>query len=109
MKDGEIREIVNQLRDIAIKYHDHQSLRERLAQVVVPTLKDKLAFNNEHIKFLEDQLKSCKTDTVCHFGAYLVDNHEDKFEYGENQIMEICNVVLLDLKDKRLRFFLKYW
>lgn len=29
-----IRELVNKLRDIAVKYHDHQSLRERLAAPV---------------------------------------------------------------------------
>lgn len=31
VKAHQIRELVNQLRDIAIKYHDHQSLRDRLA------------------------------------------------------------------------------
>lgn len=34
MKDHEIREFVNQLRDIAIKYHGTQQLRERIAHVV---------------------------------------------------------------------------
>ena len=36
-------------------------------------------------------------DTVCCFGAYLVDHHEDKFECGENQIMEISNDVSLSI------------
>lgn len=34
MKDHQIAAVVNQLRDIAVTYHDHQSLRERIAQVV---------------------------------------------------------------------------
>lgn len=40
MKDHEIREIVNRLRDIAVLYHDTQQLRERIAGVIVPILKD---------------------------------------------------------------------
>ena len=34
MKDHEIRELVNQLRDVAIKYHGAGQLREQLARVV---------------------------------------------------------------------------
>ncbi|EOD2804680.1 hypothetical protein ACJLW1_003204 [Klebsiella aerogenes] len=34
MKDHEIRELVNQLRDIAIEYHGAQQLRERIARAV---------------------------------------------------------------------------
>lgn len=34
MKDHEIRELVNQLRDIAIEYHGTQQLRERIARVL---------------------------------------------------------------------------
>ena len=34
MKDHEIRELVNQLRDIAIEYHVTQQLRERIARAV---------------------------------------------------------------------------
>jgi len=36
MKDHETRELVNTLRDLALQFHDHQSLRERIAHVVVP-------------------------------------------------------------------------
>lgn len=36
MKDHELRELVNALRDVAIKYHGTQQLRERIAQVVHP-------------------------------------------------------------------------
>jgi len=35
MKDHEIREAINELRDIAIKYHAAQQLRERIAAVVL--------------------------------------------------------------------------
>jgi hypothetical protein len=38
MKDSEIREVVNQVRDIALKYHDCQQLRDRIAGVLVPIL-----------------------------------------------------------------------
>ena len=34
MKDHEIRELVNQLRDIAIEYHGTQQLRERISRAV---------------------------------------------------------------------------
>lgn len=34
MKDHEIRELVNQLRDIAIEYHGTQQLRELIARAV---------------------------------------------------------------------------
>lgn len=39
LKDHEIARIVNELRDIAIRYHGTQQLRERIAQVVVPALR----------------------------------------------------------------------
>ena len=39
MKDHEIAQTVNVLRGIAVKYHDHQSLRGRIADVVVYPLK----------------------------------------------------------------------
>lgn len=34
MKDHQIRELVNELRDIAIEYHGTQQLRERIARTV---------------------------------------------------------------------------
>lgn len=34
MKDHQIRELVNDLRDIAVKYHGTQQLRERIARAV---------------------------------------------------------------------------
>lgn len=40
MKAHEIREIVNQIRDIAVEFHDTQQLRARIAAVLVPVLMD---------------------------------------------------------------------
>lgn len=34
LKDHQIRELVNQLRDIAVEYHGTQQLRERIARVI---------------------------------------------------------------------------
>ena len=43
LSDGAIREIVNQLRDIAVEFHDAQQLRARIAHVIVPRLKSAAA------------------------------------------------------------------
>jgi hypothetical protein len=39
MKDHEIREVINQLRDIAIEYHASQQLRERICRVALGMVK----------------------------------------------------------------------
>lgn len=39
MKDHQIAALVNSLRDIARQFHGHGSLRERIANVLVPALK----------------------------------------------------------------------
>lgn len=39
LPDHVVREAVNQVRDIAIQFHAHDSLRERIAGVIVPLLK----------------------------------------------------------------------
>ncbi|EBU9163274.1 DUF551 domain-containing protein [Salmonella enterica subsp. enterica serovar Agona] len=38
MKENQIRELVNELRDIAIEYHGTQQLRERIARTVRATI-----------------------------------------------------------------------
>ena len=38
-KDHEIREAINQLRDVAVQYHATQQLRERIADIVLPLVK----------------------------------------------------------------------
>lgn len=40
MKDHQIAAVVNELRDIAVQFHGAQQLRERIAHVIVPLLKD---------------------------------------------------------------------
>ncbi|ANP10415.1 hypothetical protein LGD64_004497 [Escherichia coli] len=35
VKEHQVRELVNQLRDVAIKYHGTQQLRERIATTVI--------------------------------------------------------------------------
>lgn len=39
--DHEVRELVNRLRDLAVQFHDHQSLRERIVHEVQDALVDK--------------------------------------------------------------------
>lgn len=39
VKDHEFRELVNTLRDVAVAYHDHQSLRERIRRALSDSLK----------------------------------------------------------------------
>lgn len=39
LKDHEVRELVNDLRDIAKKYHDYQCLRELIANRLMDTIK----------------------------------------------------------------------
>lgn len=41
LKDDQIASLVNKVRDIARMFHDHQSLRERIAIELVPALKAK--------------------------------------------------------------------
>ena len=41
LKDDQIAALVNKVRDIARMFHDHQSLRERIAIELVPALKAK--------------------------------------------------------------------
>jgi len=41
MKDHEIAQLVNELTKIATQFHDHQSLRQRISQVVNNALKQK--------------------------------------------------------------------
>lgn len=39
MKDHEIAQVVNAIRDAALEFRDAQQLRERIARLVVPLLK----------------------------------------------------------------------
>jgi hypothetical protein len=51
-----------------------------------------------HVQHLIDQAKAEQRESdISYFGAYLVDNHEEKFAGGENQIAAISQVVLEEL------------
>lgn len=52
-KDHQIRELVNELRDIAIKYHGTQQLRERIARAI-------RTFMREAVTFRENENPSTK-------------------------------------------------
>ncbi|AYL76014.1 DUF551 domain-containing protein [Citrobacter freundii] len=54
MKDHQIRELVNDLRDIAIEYHGTQQLRERIARTVRVAMLQSLG-NSEQL----DEVGSC--------------------------------------------------
>lgn len=47
MKDHEIAQIINQIRDIAIEFHGTQQLRERIAGVLRPILSEDTQIYNE--------------------------------------------------------------
>ncbi|KJT10489.1 hypothetical protein SEEHRA36_15566, partial [Salmonella enterica subsp. enterica serovar Heidelberg str. SARA36] len=49
MKENQIRELVNELRDIAIEYHGTQQLRERIARTVRAALQHDLEKLNQPV------------------------------------------------------------
>ncbi|EBC8084275.1 DUF551 domain-containing protein, partial [Salmonella enterica subsp. enterica serovar 4,12:d:-] len=49
MKENQIRELVNELRDIAIEYHGTQQLRERIARTVRAALHHDLEKLNQPV------------------------------------------------------------
>lgn len=55
-KDDQIAALVNKVRDIARMFHDHQSLRERIAIELVPALKasQEVKSNAERYRYLRD-------------------------------------------------------
>lgn len=67
-KDHQIAALVNELRDISVKYHDAQQLRERIADVIVPHLKQ-LKRANDIIKRLDQFTDSivCYASTVSEY------------------------------------------
>lgn len=56
LKDDQIAALVNKVRDIARMFHDHQSLRERIAIELVPALKasQEVKSNAERYLYLRD-------------------------------------------------------
>lgn len=53
MKENQIRELVNELRDIAIEYHGTQQLRERIARTVRAALHHDLEKLNQPVSFTD--------------------------------------------------------
>ncbi|EEO5477288.1 DUF551 domain-containing protein [Salmonella enterica subsp. enterica serovar Muenchen] len=53
MKENKIRELVNELRDIAIEYHGTQQLRERIARTVRAALHHDLEKLNQPVSFTD--------------------------------------------------------
>lgn len=53
MKENQIRELVNDLRDIAIEYHGTQQLRERIARTVRAALHHDLEKLNQPVSFTD--------------------------------------------------------
>lgn len=49
MKDHEFRELVNTLRDVALQYHNHESLRERIRNALSDALKKQVPSRPELI------------------------------------------------------------
>lgn len=56
MDDRQIADTVNTLRDIAIKFHDTQQLRERIAHVFVPIIYE-YERRLDVMRVLKDQLQ----------------------------------------------------
>lgn len=48
MKDHEFRELVNTLRDVALQYHNHESLRERIRRALSDALKKQKPVAYQH-------------------------------------------------------------
>lgn len=66
MKDNELREFVNELTQIALTFNAHDSLRERIAEVVVPKIK----LLNSEIELL----KVASDSAYDRFSNYMRDN-----------------------------------
>lgn len=70
MKDHEIAKTVNELRDIALQFHNTQQLRERIARVVVPLLHDAHPVDwKQHIKL---QPVACADEPDAHHVIFKV-------------------------------------
>jgi hypothetical protein len=61
MKDNEIKNIVNELRDLAITFGQTQQLRERIHRCIVPVLKKMHEVEQENI-----QLRSLMQGWSCY-------------------------------------------
>lgn len=69
-KDHQIAALVNKVRDIARMFHDHQSLRERIAMELVPALKasQEVKSNAERYRFIlaaADDMTTSRYKSLC--------------------------------------------
>ena len=51
MKDNEIAELINALRDVAVRYHDAQQLRERISFLILPICKKLQRIEKENLHY----------------------------------------------------------
>jgi phage gp36-like protein len=65
-------------------------LKEMTDKEFTDSLVKQVAELELHVKFLNNQMDKHAEDITCHFGAYLVNNYESRFEGGEDQIAKIC-------------------
>lgn len=57
MKDHEKRELVNELRDIAVKFGSSQQLREKIARCVLPVIDAVLGAGSAHKEHIKVRLQ----------------------------------------------------
>lgn len=79
MKDHQIRELVNELRDIAVEYHGTQQLRERIARTIRAAML--------HGADTELQRKAAIHDVLCE--KYNVESLEAFVDWQRNHIAEL--------------------
>ena len=79
MKDHQIRELVNELRDIAVEYHGTQQLRQRIAR----TVRDAMLQGADS----ELQRKAAIHDALCE--KYSVESLADFVDWQRNHITEL--------------------
>ena len=77
LKDHQIAAMVNSLRDIARQFHGHDSLRERIANVLVPALKAE-AKTDEPVAF---GIRESSTGRICQFVSS--DDEDEVAQLGE--------------------------
>lgn len=83
MKDHELRELINSLTAVAVKYHDTQQLREQIAHLVVPAFSADKAIVTAWEQFVSLQTGDVKA--LCNVG---VENERLKLELSKFQESE---------------------
>ncbi len=96
LKDHEIAILINALRDTALRYHDHQSLRERIARLVVPALKGeglpkeaRVKDSAENRPMPSDTVKDCIRTVFLKNGFTIKEGETDLKEYVYDAALEL--------------------